>query len=167
LTARPNPGGPSTLCARAKPREAARGDAAHDGAAHAGGARARRQKCNQAPKLSSNEATKPGIIPTLKGFARKPFRTTVFTTGRSSTRPRTLERRWPALAGHASHPGSLATRLAGRSATAASTPTLGGGKGVAELTELVATRSGHARRWRGRSGHPNPPRNHQSPLEHP
>jgi hypothetical protein len=49
----------------------------------AGEARACRQHCRQAPELIANATTKLGTIPILKGFARKPFRKTVFTTGRS------------------------------------------------------------------------------------
>jgi hypothetical protein len=60
--------------------------------------------------------------------------------------------------GHAGHLGSLPARLAGRPAFAAQTPTLGGGSGAAELAGSVAMTSCHARRWRGRFGHPSPPR---------
>jgi hypothetical protein len=79
-----------------------------------GEARARRQPFRQAPELKAKATTKLGTIPLLQGFAKKPFRKTVFTTGRSPTRLRTPARCWLALAGCVGQRGATTARLRGR-----------------------------------------------------
>jgi hypothetical protein len=79
----------------------------------AGEARAGQQHFRQAPKLIANATTNLGTIP-IKGFARKPFRKTAFTTGRSPTCLRTPARLWLALTGCAGQRGATTAMLRGR-----------------------------------------------------
>jgi hypothetical protein len=84
------------------------------GTAHGQGSPRAWQHFKQTPKLIANATTNLGTIPILKGFARKPFRKTVFTTGRSPTRLCTPARRWLALISCASQRGATIAMLRGR-----------------------------------------------------
>jgi hypothetical protein len=102
------PDGPT---ARPKPRVARARTRDPQAQPTAGEAHARLPHFRQALELIANTTTNLGTIPILNGFARKPFRKTVFTTGRSPTRLRTPTRRWLALAGCAGQRGATIARL--------------------------------------------------------
>ena len=69
--------------------------------------------------------------------------------------------------GHVGQLRHTAALLAGRPTSTVLAPTLDEVTGVAELAGVVATASGHVRRWRGRTDHPRPPHNYWLAREQP
>ena len=91
----------------------------------------------------------------------------LFTTVRPSAAPVGTGTTGTAMDGHAGQLRHAVAPLAGRPASTVLAPTLDEVTGAAELAEAVTTVSGHVRRWRGRIGHPRPPRSYWLAHEQP